>query len=78
MARVRARLNQFCQEHAASKLAAGGIIVQEPLSPERADELARMLSLPDAKEISAEQMAYRRKVQSDIEAAEPPAEDQAA
>ncbi len=50
----------------------------EPISPERADELARMLALPDASDISAEQMAYRRKVQSEIEAAEPAEEERAA
>ncbi|MCZ4089349.1 hypothetical protein O3W52_04520 [Ensifer psoraleae] len=37
------------------------------ITPERADELARMLALPDAEDISAEQMAYRRKVQADVE-----------
>ncbi len=50
----------------------------EPISPERADELARMLALPDASEVTAEQMAYRRKVQSEIEAAEPAQEERAA
>lgn len=78
MARVRARLNQFRQEHAASKAAAGGVVVQDPISPERADELVRMLALPDARSISAEQMAYRRKVQADIDAAEPAEEERAA
>jgi hypothetical protein len=77
MARVRAKLSQFRQEHAASKLSAPGS-VQEPISPERADLLARMMALPDAKEITAEQMAYRRKVQSDIAQAEEPEKSNAA
>ncbi|QGJ76782.1 hypothetical protein CN138_32725 [Sinorhizobium meliloti] len=32
-----------------------------PVSPERADELARMLALPDTSQVTAEQMAYRGK-----------------
>ncbi|RVE84782.1 hypothetical protein CN238_24335 [Sinorhizobium meliloti] len=71
MARVRARLNQFRQEHAASKVATGAVLAPEPISSERADELARMLALPDARSVSAEQMAYRRKVEMDIVAEEP-------
>ena len=50
----------------------------EPISPERADELARMLALPDASEVTSEQMAYRGKVKADIEAAAPAEEEQAA
>ncbi|PDT55057.1 MULTISPECIES: hypothetical protein [Sinorhizobium] len=53
-------------------------VQQTAISPERADEIARMLALPDAKEVSAEQMAYRRKVEKDIEAAERVEEEQAA
>ncbi|RVG30735.1 hypothetical protein [Sinorhizobium meliloti] len=49
-----------------------------PVSPERADELARMLALPDASQVTAEQMAYRGKVKADIEAAEPAEEERAA
>jgi len=64
MARIRARINQFRQEQAAAKVNA---IVHEPVSPERAEALSRMLELPDARNISAEQMAYRRKIQTDIE-----------
>jgi hypothetical protein len=53
--------------------------VQPPqVSPERADELARMLALPDASQVTAEQMAYRGKVKADIEAAEPVEEERAA
>ncbi|MGZ2475866.1 hypothetical protein [Sinorhizobium medicae] len=78
MARVRARLNQFKQEHAASKAAAGGIVVQKSMSPERAEELARILALPDAHSVSAEQMAYRRKIEMDPDAVEPIDEERAA
>ncbi|TWA11887.1 hypothetical protein FB004_111170 [Sinorhizobium medicae] len=46
--------------------------------PERAHELARMLALPDASQVTAEQMAYRGKVKADIEAAEPVDEERAA
>ncbi|MCY1241480.1 hypothetical protein D9M72_543840 [compost metagenome] len=51
---------------------------RETLSPERAAELEKMLALPDAKDIRAEQMAYRRKVQADIEVSEPTEKGQAA
>ncbi|MDW9814946.1 hypothetical protein GOB25_07670 [Sinorhizobium meliloti] len=78
MARVRAKLEQFRQEHAASKAATGAVIAPEPLSPERANELARMLALPDARSLSAEQLAYRRKIEMDVDAAEPAAEERAA
>ncbi|WP_181147684.1 hypothetical protein [Ensifer aridi] len=55
------------------------LTVQETtMSPERADELARMLALPDAREVSAEQMAYRRRIEAEIEAAEPEQKEQAA
>ncbi len=37
-----------------------------------------MLALPNAREITAEQMAYRRKVQADIEIAEATKEERAA
>ncbi|MFQ6161416.1 hypothetical protein [Sinorhizobium meliloti] len=50
----------------------------EPISAERADELARMLALPDASEVTSEQMAYRGKVKAEIEAAEPEEEERAA
>jgi len=76
MARVRAKLGNFRQEHAAQKI--GGAIPQEPVSPERAAELAKMLALPDAREVSAEQMAYRRKIEMDIDASETPTEEKAA
>lgn len=38
---------------------------------ERADDLARMSALPGASQVTAEQRAYRGKVEADIEAAEP-------
>jgi len=41
------------------------------LEPERAAELARMMALPDAEKISADQMAYRRRVAAEIDAVEP-------
>ncbi|MDX0408494.1 hypothetical protein GOL30_29320 [Sinorhizobium medicae] len=50
----------------------------QPVLPERAHELARMLALPDASQVTAEQMAYRGKVKADIEAAEPVDEERAA
>lgn len=71
MARVRAKANEFRRQHAASKAAGGKVIAPEPISPERADELARMMALPDAEKISADQMAYRRRVAAEIDAVEP-------
>lgn len=45
---------------------------KEPaMSPERAADLARMLALPDAKEITAEQMEYRRKIETELNGEEP-------
>jgi hypothetical protein len=49
----------------------------EPISADRADELARMLALPEARTIRAEQMAYRRKVAAEVEAVEPEQKEQA-
>lgn len=42
---------------------------REVLSPERAAELEKMLALPDAKDIRAEQMAYRSLVENEVAAA---------
>lgn len=42
---------------------------REMLSPERAAELEKMLALPDAKDIRAEQMAYRSLVENEVAAA---------
>lgn len=39
------------------------------ISPERADELEKMMALPDAINITAEQMQFRRSAQNKIEAA---------
>ncbi|UBI79328.1 hypothetical protein SmedWSM1115_30730 (plasmid) [Sinorhizobium medicae WSM1115] len=48
------------------------------MPPERADDLARMSALPGASQVTAEQRAYRGKVEADIEAAEPIEEERAA
>ncbi|WP_374209574.1 hypothetical protein [Sinorhizobium meliloti] len=48
------------------------------MSPERAEELERILALPDARSVSAEQMAYRRKIEMDLDAVEPIDEERAA
>jgi hypothetical protein len=47
----------------------------ERLSPERAADLARMMKLPDAADVSAEQLGYRRKVAADLEAVSPEKEE---
>ncbi|MQW59651.1 hypothetical protein [Sinorhizobium meliloti] len=70
--------NEFRQEHAASKAATGAVIAPEPISPDRADELSRLLALPDARSVSAEQMAYGRKVVAEADAVEPEQKEQAA
>ncbi|KSV78985.1 hypothetical protein N182_18490 [Sinorhizobium sp. GL2] len=51
---------------------------RETLSPERAAELEKMLALPDAKDIRAEQMAYRSLVENEVAAASPQTTEQAA
>lgn len=61
--RVRVRLRQFRAEHAASK--ATGAMPGEPPSIERAAALTRMLDLPDTTAVSAEQRAFRAKLESD-------------
>lgn len=70
MARVRARLNQFKQDHAESKAKERGIVAHEPMTAEKAEYWAAISALRDADELSAEQMAYRRKIKGEIETAD--------
>lgn len=62
-----ARVDTAAIEAARTK-AAG--IVHEPITSERAEDRARMLALPDAKNVSAEHMAYRRKREAELAAFE--------
>ncbi|PDT47313.1 hypothetical protein CO661_14115 [Sinorhizobium fredii] len=64
MARIRARVAAFRQEVAAQKGAKS--IPHEPMAPEREDMLRRILELPDARNVTAEQMAFRRGIQTEI------------
>lgn len=42
------------------------VVASEELTPERAATLEKMLALPDARNVSPEQMAYRRKCEAEI------------
>lgn len=75
MARVRARLAQFRQDHEEAKAKERGIVVHEPMSPEKAEYWAKIQELPDWWEVGAEQMAFRRKIEAEV--AEVRADDEA-
>lgn len=62
--RVRVRLRQFRAEHAAIK--ATGSTPGEVRSIEQAQTLARMLDLPDTTEPTAEQRAFRARLENDV------------
>lgn len=66
MERVRARLDQFRQEHVAAKASAGGFVAPEPMTPERAAYWESIAALADAPNVTAEQMAFRRKIEKQI------------
>lgn len=69
--RVRHLREQFKRFHAEQKAQERGVAIHEPMTPERAAHWEKIMALPDAKEISAEQQAFRRKVEMDVAAAEP-------
>lgn len=66
--RVKGLLSSFRSAHQEAKAMQRGQAVHEPMAPEKADRLARIMALPDAKEITAEQAAFRRKVAAEIDA----------
>lgn len=67
-ARIRSMLSGFRAAYREEKAAQRGMPVYEPLTPEKAEQMARMMALPDAKEITAEQAAYRRRVAAELNA----------
>lgn len=70
VARVRALRKAFLRNHAAEKVKAMNPVPHMPTSPERAEMLAKIKDLPDAPNITAEQMAYRRKCEAELAAVE--------
>ena len=78
-ARVRKMLEEFRGWHRPGKEneARCGTPVMTP-SAEQIDTWSKVMALPDAPNITAEQMAFRRKVQADIDAATPIEEQKAA
>ncbi|WP_322884284.1 hypothetical protein U8C35_09645 [Sinorhizobium medicae] len=78
-ARVRKMLEGFRSWHQGEKeKETGGYVPEMPPSPEEIERWKKIMDLPDARSVSAEQMAYRRKIGMDIDAVEPAAEERAA
>lgn len=77
-ARVRRMLEGFRSWHQTEKEKTRGYAPEMPPSPEEIERWQKIMSLPDAKNLSAEQMAYRRKIEMDIDAVEPTDEERAA
>lgn len=75
-ARIRKMLEEYRASHRLAKEAERGNVVPE-VTPERIDMLSRIMALPDAKEITAEQMANRRAAAALIERNSGNAEDAA-
>lgn len=66
VARVKAMREAFLRNHAAEKAKAVNPVPHMPTSPERREMLAKIMDMPDAPNISAEQMAYRRKCEAEL------------
>lgn len=63
-ARIRELLAQFRIDNEARKARERGTLAPDlPLTPERENELRRMLALKDADNITAEQLAFRRRIE---------------
>lgn len=62
--RVRKKLQEFREQNAARKAVQS--IPQEPMTEEKAEYYQKIMALRDAPDLSAEQMAYRRKIASDV------------
>lgn len=71
MARVRARLSQFRQDHEEAKAKERGVVIHEPMSAEKAEYWSQIQQLPDWFEVGAEQMAFRRKIANEMAEAQP-------
>lgn len=74
-ARVRALLGQFRASVAASKAQERGAVADDSVSPEMADMWAKIMDLPDAKEVGIEQIQYRNAVRAKLAKASQPDED---
>lgn len=75
-ARIRKMLEEYRASHRLAKEAERGNVVPE-VTPEKIAMLSRIMELPDAKEITAEQMANRRAAAALIERNSGNAEDAA-
>ncbi len=75
-ARIRKMLEEYRASHRLAKEAERGQVVPE-VTPEKIAMLSRIMALPDAKEITAEQMANRRAASKLIEQNTANAEDAA-
>lgn len=64
IAHVKALRQSFQRQHAAQK--AAGEVPQDPMSNEKAEYYAKIMSINDAPGISAEQAAYRRHIANEI------------
>lgn len=66
-ARIKAMVAEYRRAHEEQKALERGAPPEAPLTPERAAELEKMMALPDAINITAEQQAARRGVSNKIE-----------
>ncbi len=64
--RVRRLRESFKRQHEEAKAVERGLAIHEPMTPERAAHWEKIAALPDAQTITAEQQAFRRKVEMDI------------
>lgn len=69
MSRVKAKLAAFKAENARLNAVAGAPSRHEPITPERAEYLSQIMALKDAPNLTAEQLAHRRKAEMDMSAA---------
>jgi hypothetical protein len=68
--RIRNMLGRFRMETAARKAQVRGVPINEPISPEKAEYWQKIQALKDAPEITAEQQAFRRKIEMDMSSAD--------
>ena len=70
-ARIRSILQQFRSDNENRKAKERGFVSHEPMSEEKAAHWLKIQALPDAKEITAEQQAFRRRIEMEL----PPSAD---
>lgn len=73
--RVRALLGRYRAENEAYKAQSRGIVVAEPMTADQAEYWSKINALRDAPEVTAEQMAHRRKIATELEALADEAKD---